>query len=285
MKNSFKIIAILVAGMFVFASCQKEGQYLPKKKITRIERTGGYFPEKEEWDWNGKLLSKITTSFDGGDVISIVSFKYDSKNRVESMIYDGISMATYYQFIYDGNQLVKIVRQEDGSESQDAYTFKREGKQVVEVTVAPVESKALADVNVLRYILPYEVAEQIKPSDAKSVMTYKLTWDGKNISHMDAYTNDVLGMEYDWTYDNMINPFNRLFTSQSLRNYNNMYSTNNVTGVIMKLQNIPGFESTSTGTYEYEYDGKYPVKCTKVTTSAVGTTESTSESVEKYYYE
>lgn len=268
--------------MFVFTSCQKEGQYLPKKKITRIERTTGFFPEIEEWEWNGKLLSKITTSIDSGDVISIISFKYDSKNRVESMLYDGITMATHYQFIYDGNQLVKIVRQEDGSESQDAYTFKREGKQVVEVTVAPVESKALAEVNVLRYILPYEVAEQIKPSDTKSVMTYKLTWDGKNIRHMDAYTNDVLGMEYDWNYDNKINPFCGLFTNQSLRYYSNLYSTNNATGVIMKVVNIPGFESTSTSTYEYEYDGKYPVKCTKKTTSTLGTN---SENVEKYYYE
>ena len=147
------------------------------------------------------------------------------------------------------------------------------------------ESKALANVNVLRYILPYEVAEQIKPSDTKSVMTYKLTWDGKNISHMDAYTNDVLGMEYDWTYDNMINPFCGMFTSQSFRYYSNLYSTNNATGMIMKLQNIPGIESSTPGTYKYEYDGKYPVKCTKVTTLAVGTTESTTESVEKYYYE
>ena len=37
MKNLTKIIVCFIIGAFLFSACQKEGQYLPKKKIAKIE--------------------------------------------------------------------------------------------------------------------------------------------------------------------------------------------------------------------------------------------------------
>ena len=65
MKIKISFIATLFSFVLLFASCQKDGLYTPKEHLTRIENWEFYngdslFRNAEEWEWDGKLLSKIT---------------------------------------------------------------------------------------------------------------------------------------------------------------------------------------------------------------------------------
>jgi len=283
MKKSIIFVAALVIGALMFSSCQKDGQYKPKKKIARIEHKATYtlgsatltaVNESEEWEWTGKQLTKITY-YDGNDAIyGYMIPKYDSKKRVESFHSVLGSSVKDYVFSYDGKDLVKISCYTDDGKLDSEYKFIKEGKNVVEIALEEFSSKASVEgnINPLQYILPREVAENIKPVDGKSTMTYKLTWDGKNVVSLDTYADENLFMERKFSYDAAVNPMKGLFTNDGITSMNELYSANNIVA------------STSTSTYvndnmtlnveeeyTYEYTDNYPVKKTWETTTSLGT--------------
>ena len=85
MKNLiFVATAILLA--FAFTSCEKDGQYKPKERISKVYSLTPHSPEKHlecVWTWDDKKLSKIDYLFWNGDLDWTETFKYDSKNRIE----------------------------------------------------------------------------------------------------------------------------------------------------------------------------------------------------------
>ena len=284
MRKTFNLIAFLLVGIFLFSSCHKEGQYLPKKKLNKIERAsitdaGTIVSEIEEWQWDGKLLSSIITKTGSGDLISTVNFKYDSKKRIESLHVKYSQYSNDFKFIYEGKDLVKITRVNEEFDEEDVYTFKKIDGNVTEITLSPVESKSMTGLNILRFVLPSEVADQIKPSSTKATTTYKLTWDGNNVTKMETYSNGVLSVTNTWKHDDMINPLNGLYTDNSLRTIEGLYSANNVieeTTVLM----IMGMETIIQNKYEYKYDDKYPTE----RTWNVESLGISMKRIETYYY-
>lgn len=266
MKNSLRFLAVAIAVMLLFPACNKEGKYTPKKKISRIESSvtnslGTSITEIEEWEWDGDLLSKITYKFGNGEIYSTTKFQYGSDKRVESLNVVADSYTAKYEFVYEGKDLVKITRKESGAEDVDVYTFKKENGKVVEISLTEAASKSSADANILRYILPYDVAKCIKPSGSKATTTYKLIWDGKNVARLEAYAGGVLVMESGWTYDDKINPLAGLYSDNSIYSKEEIYSANNVLASYMTVQ-VMGIENTVYHAFAYEYDGKYPVERT-----------------------
>lgn len=266
MKNSFRFLAAAIAVMLLFTACNKEGKYTPKKKISRIESSvtnslGTSITEIEEWEWDGDLLSKITYKFGNGEIYSTTKFQYGSDKRVESIDVATDSHTTKYEFVYEGKDLVKITLKNNDDEDVDVYTFRKENGKVVEISLTEAASKSSADINILKYILPYDVAECIKPSNSKANNTYKLIWDGKNVARIESYSGGVLVMESNWTYDDKINPLAGLYSDNSIYSKEEIYSANNVLTSYMTVQ-VMGIENTVYHAFAYEYDGKYPVERT-----------------------
>lgn len=282
MKKSIIFVAALVIGALMFSSCQKDGQYKPKKKIARIEHKATYtlgsatltaVNESEEWEWTGKQLTKITY-YDGNDAIyGYMIPKYDSKKRVESFHSVLGSSINDYTFSYDGKDLVKISQYNEAGKLSAEYKFAKEGKNVVMITMEEVDSKAVVDerVNPLQFILPSEVVKDMKPVEGKANMTYKLTWDGKNVVSLDIYAGETLFMEHKYAYDDAVNPLKGLFTSFSISTTDGLYSANNVLQSSSSSTYVnDNMTLTNNAQYTYEYTDNYPLKKTWETTSALG---------------
>ena len=202
MKNLIKSVVLVTLCAFLFVSCEKEGQYLPKKKISRITTSTastlwgvtttavtGY----QDFEWSGKLLSKITLRDGDGDVYGAVVPQYDNKKRVTSLHCVTGDDIDDFKFTYDGKDLMKITRYSNDKDAVTEYSFRKDGKNVVEITVQGYSSKALdyAGINPLQFVLPQEIAEAIKPSDEKVSIIYRLAWDGKNVSSMEEIRNGI----------------------------------------------------------------------------------------------
>lgn len=282
MKNLIKSVVLVSLCAFLFVSCEKEGQYLPKKKISRITTSTastlwgvtttavtGY----QDLEWSGKLLSKITLRDGDGDVYGAVVPQYDNKKRVTSLHCVTGDDIDDFKFTYDGKDLMKITRYSNDKDAVTEYSFRKDGKNVVEITVQGYSSKALdyAGINPLQFVLPQEIAEAIKPSDEKVSIIYRLAWDGKNVSSMEEIRNGVVAANYDWAYDDGINPLRGLFSTGngSLNGFEELYSANNVLEshsiIHLSLTNLEEHFK-----YEYEYDNNYPVKKSWLTTASTG---------------
>ena len=166
MKNLIKSVVLVSLCAFLFVSCEKEGQYLPKKKISRITTSTastlwgvtttavtGY----QDLEWSGKLLSKITLRDGDGDVYGAVVPQYDNKKRVTSLHCVTGDDIDDFKFTYDGKDLMKITRYSNDKDAVTEYSFRKDGKNVVEITVQGYSSKALdyAGINPLQFVLPW----------------------------------------------------------------------------------------------------------------------------------
>ncbi|MCR4857743.1 MAG: hypothetical protein K5890_06050 [Bacteroidales bacterium] len=280
MKNLTKIIVCIIIGAFLFSACQKEGQYLPKKKIAKIEHittssmwgiTTTAVSDYQEWEWTGKLLSKITLRDGDGDIDGVIVPQYDKKKRVSSLHCVSGSDIDDYNFKYEGKNLMKITHTSSDKDVA-VYTFVKEDKNVVEITVTGYsKSNDMAGVNPLQLVLPDVVADVIKPSDEKATAVYKLVWNGGNLVSMEQFVNGVLNMNYNWTYDNAINPLKGLFCNGygSMNGFEELYSANNVveSHIVPQFSILVGEQHVK---YSYEYEDDYPVKKTWESTSSTG---------------
>ena len=130
MKNIRTLFIALTACMvaFAFTSCQKDGMYTPKKKISKIytSKDGGDRILQETWNWDGKVLTSITLN-DDDDVT--INFNYDKK-QLSSLTYGDEKII----YTYDGKLIEKITFM-DGNEEIASYTFKHDGKFISGVDV------------------------------------------------------------------------------------------------------------------------------------------------------
>ena len=254
MKNLTKIAV---------SACQKEGQYLPKKKISKIENittstmwgiTTTAVTDYQEWEWTGKLLSKITLRDGDGDIEGAIVPQYDNKKRVSSLHCVSGSDIDDYNFAYEGKNLMKITHTSNDKDMA-VYTFVKDGKNVVEITVTGYsKSKDIAGINPLQLVLPNENAFV----------------EGLEIP-MEELLNGVLYANYNWTYDNAINPLKGLFSNGygSLNGCEELYSANNVVES-RSVTHLTFSDIEQHYKYSYEYDGDYPVKKTWESTSSTG---------------
>ena len=97
-------VILALAISLSFTSCNKEGVYNPKKKITAIyyQYPGTAKMLQEQWTWDGNLLSKIQYYY-GGTYSHSNIYKYDGKRLIEVNV-DG----DIIKFTYDGSKLAKL---------------------------------------------------------------------------------------------------------------------------------------------------------------------------------
>lgn len=280
MKNLPKVAVCFIIGAFLFSACHKEGQYLPKKKIAKIEHVmttsmwginTTAVTDCQEWEWSGKLLSKITLRDGDGGIDGVIVPQYDKKKRVSSLHCVSGSDIDDYNFTYEGKNLMKITHYSSDKDVAE-YTFVKDGKNVVEITVTGYsKTNEIAGINPLQLVLPSEIAEVIKPSEEKANVVYKLVWDGKNVASMEKYVGGVLYENYNWSYDNAINPLKGLFCNghSSLNGFEELYSANNV----LESHTVTHYTFSDVEQhvkYSYEYEDAFPVKKTWSNVASTG---------------
>ncbi len=278
MKKTVKfILAIAVVAMTV-ASCQKEGQFNPSKKISRQTITttenGETTISRLEYQWDGNKL-KQTQYYSDNQIGGIVSYTYDKKNRISQIEYVNTSYPEYPEtakYTYNGNVLEKIdYYRWSTDEGKDILietrTFTHDGKKIskIEVSLHSIFSKSLSTTldNASLFFFPDEIATTIAKDEKSAAIkgelykTYQFTWEKDNISKMEIARNGYK-TTYSYTYDNGKNPLYGLFDSFSTSDYDDVLSKNNILTI-----NGSRVEDNVTVTmkpinYTYDYDGKYP---------------------------
>lgn len=243
----------------IFAACKKEGQYNPGKKITQIVDTyttsanGASLShsQKQVWTWGGSVLSTIDQYDSNGNNILTMVFQYDESNRISEI---ATTSQETFKYTYSGKYLDKMEYYNHETLAR-TYTFERKGKNIIKVTAtSPAKENVKMTANPFVYFIPGSAANLlVETSDAKGAATYELTWDGKNVSQVVANINGAT-QTIKWKYDSKVNPFMCLL-NPAIYSYSTMLSKNNV---VEEEVTIDG--KTTTTTYQYEYDGKYPVK-------------------------
>lgn len=283
MKKATKIGVIILATLtaFAFTSCQKDGVYSPKEKISKIyqKEDGGDKYLSEQWVWDGKKLTTINFVDDN----YTVNFVYDGKQLSEMNMGDQKVV-----FTYDGKYIQKADIY-DGSEIAATYTYTHDGKLITSVKVESFSNyKNAQRINkILNRIITPEIADiqgtQIENNDAKSNYSYTeyFTYDGNNISEIITKYSNGAESTYNYTYSDYLNPFYRLLFRESDSYNKNLvstyhYSDNQITTRVIDL----------TVTVS-ETNGKYPAHATytQATTHHVGNLDNTYTSVTEYFYE
>ena len=274
---------------FAFNSCQKDGVYKPKKKISKIytSEDGGDRILQETWNWDGKVLTSITYDDD-----VVVKFEYE-KNQLIGLSSGGSRII----YTYEGKQIDKITYM-DGNEEIASYTFKHDGKFISGVDVVLdnnyLKSSRLLEV-AFRGIDP-TIAEtqvaQFKACQAEAKGLYKYSdvyeYDHNNVIGLKRHDNNNNDFTYTFTYSKNLNPFYHLLAPEGLGD--------DVTGY--------GLSKNAVESYHYEdtyiesrvidmtitfpkLDGKYPVEETRTekTTHTVGNLTNIYTNVTTYYYE
>lgn len=258
MKKTFVLMIAVFAMVVAFTSCEKEGQYMPKKKISRIVYTHSHkigdltisTTESEKWVWGGDVLNYIDIYNSDGDRTNTLIFRYDDDKRIEEVEDNDYSV----KYDYDDGHLDEIVILNKLSGKllkKMEFGYKGSKLETIDVTTDSKGSKPLS-FNPLRFVIPDEVAEMMLSNDAtKGTVRYTVTWAGKNIS---GITSDGSDRNYvKWTYDEMVNPFKGFFNTTY--GIDEMYSANNA---VREEYSSDG--KVTVTDYSYEYNGKYPTK-------------------------
>lgn len=290
-KIRLSAIALFVCVLaMVGVSCQKDGVYKPKNKISRIytQRDGHAKILEQTWNWDKGLLSSVTYNED--DVV--LNFLYDGK-RLTSIVVEGEAM----NFEYDGSALTRMTLSDEG-ELLAEYTFKHDGKLITEIETRMdaslakgINSRLLKTAfNLVAPQMAETQLEQIaiaQESQIKGIYTYTdvLTYDGKNVISMKRHDSDQKNYEYTYTYSDKLNPF-----------YHMLYGGEDIVGL--------GLSKNAVATYHYEddvihsrtidlevtfpsLDGKFPLQETRTlkTTHNVGGLTNIYSQVDHYFYE
>ena len=292
MKKTLLILAVFVTSMMF--SCKPEPEENSNivdnnsstdnmRKIERIYRSDGMY--EEIWSWNNDKLHTIDYYW-GGDYDGTATYSYNSNGqltRIDCNIYDSYY---YYECKYNNNKLSKILGY--WGDEEEIYTLKYNGTKISEVEVTYYndykKTGSLSKekrINPLEMFLPKEVCQSLnKRTSRRSSAEYaeeimKFEWTGDNISKLEVTS---YGYDYNYykshevsvyKYDNKINPFyNHLEVFDGVYSYfYKNISKNNIKykqrteteswsddGVTWESDTWEGDSS-----YEYTYDGEYPI--------------------------
>ncbi len=270
MKKFLSILIIACVAM-IFVSCQKEGVYNPSKKISKILYTNRYGDKTMQvWTWNKNNTLEKIDFYEDGSIDYTLHFTYDKKRLVRMDDYD---YEQHVEYIYDKNGL-KEANSYDGNTIIDAYTFTHQNGKITQVVDHFNTSKSISGkmaINPLQFIFPdelYTTNENAKKkacsdnSKASYTLTYELTWDKDNISQIvETRSSSSFTYTYNLEYDKYNNPFYGALTNFYIENdfTSGHFSKNNITKIDEKILDENGTGVTNLFTYQYTYDGKWPV--------------------------
>jgi len=274
-------LLLVLAVLFSFTSCHKDGVYTPKKKISRIytQNPGEAKMLSEQWTWKDNLLSKIDYYFNG-TLGATARYQYDGKQLTEVLTEGG-----QIKFTYDGSKLEKMEMWSGGSLLWKA-DVEHEGNKIVEIEFTEydvytvMKSSCSSAYDGLKGVLPESLSTHIadfsKKMAAKSakagveVWNLYYTYDGNNVKE-ERYVGSGDEDKYTYTYDKESNPFfNLLVGGKSYSDYER--SKNNIiTMVYTNNYNSDYMERK----YNYIYEKSYPIEKTtyNVSNSSFGPTD------------
>jgi hypothetical protein len=253
-----------------FSSCEKEGIYNPKRKISKIyveaKTIEKYLVEEWSWDdnklvkiefpnrvnpeddsyqlfeYDGNLISTVTNS-DGTKII----FTYSGKELTNVKYTFGDEILEDYEIIHSKNKISKIIITRN-------YDYLRN----YDIKFSP-----------LYFLFPRHIADvmqnkRMEDSSLKSisefskVTTITLTWDGNNPQKITEESMEYFGQYFlylEFNYDKNYSPFSGFFLDEfyglSKNNCTYIKSTNSANENVFETYNEYTFTSGS----------KFPIEC------------------------
>lgn len=294
MKKTFylsTLLLLVLALMFSFTSCHKDGVYTPKRKISKIYRKyDGEDGDIERWHWNGELLDKI--EYMGGNGSGVAYFKYNNKQLIEVNDWDYT-----YKFIYSGSKLSRIELLNRGQLEMDFKVTHTNKNKIIKIEVNEYYDDWNDDWDAeygknkfmmlaLRGILPEttcetmpKVLDKMARKGSKGVSTYYITYtyEGNNIKE-ERYSSQYREEIYSYRYDKEKNPFyNLLYGGDSFESSSYgfvdtpcagyfEFSKNNITHISLYVLDYD-FDHTPTPVFDeiewiYSYKNGYPIEKT-----------------------
>lgn len=261
MKKTVALMIVTLAVAMFFTACTKDGQYMPKKKISKIVYTQSSKVEgltvsttqSEKWTWGGDLLSLIDYYDNAGDRVRTEVFRYDADNRLEEM--EDATHNVKYTYNNDNRLEVIEVREVATGKLVSKMELGYKGSKLATIDVTSNEEKGVKSVafNPLRFFVPENAAEVVMstPATKGSTVRYMLTWTGNNITEM---TSEPFGYSVKWTYDDKINPFKGFLNLNDLT-VSQTHSKNNIV-----RQEYVAQGNKIVRDFTINYDGNYPIK-------------------------
>ena len=288
-RLSFLLVIALIGAVMV--SCNKEGQFNPKKKISKISYSESYKYEiwnglsweveeqdnsnyvAQRWNWNGNVLEGI--DFYSSDGTLSYSEKYTYKGKQLSTISWG--GAGRFELVYEKGKLSSIDYY-SGSSLISSYVFTHDGNKISKITVNSYDAKATVEHPLPSWLLNVPARDFMKASRENSSYEYEFEWDGKNVKRM-TYLAPGEREDYYYSYDNKLNPYYGFWEIDEF-DVNSIMSKNNVTRLEYSYDG-----ETHVNDYTYTYVGKYPASMTRTFNSSDDTYRYTSTETTFYDYE
>ena len=282
MKRNLLIAAIALMAV-AFVSCQKDGAFNPKHKLakvynewtrttvttdasgstTRIDSLKPYV--SQEWTWGDKTLASIKNMDSDGRVWETVTYTYDDKNRITGCAGADNEKAEY---IYNDDKKLQFVKISQGENYEVVMEIAYDGKVPASITTTSKYTfKNLS--NFAKSVIPSYIcdameAEELtaKTTTVSYTYTSAIEWDGKNISQVVTTGEDNYKHTVTYEYDGKLNPTTGMYAvmDNDGGEYAAIYSKNNIT---KRTESYVDGNRTiiEENAFEYEYDGKMPVKC------------------------
>ena len=243
----------------------------------------------ETWTWNDDKLSTIEHHVlnidDWYSFAMTESFSYDDKNRIERV--DNFDDKEYVLYKYDGKELSKMefwhgadqvavatVTYDDRHIDKISYEldddFYKNNKSV-ENSFFMNMMKMFFDDNIIKPFSKFVEKKQFVKGSLMIVVD--LDWDGENVEEVEMTSPQAPDMkvEMSFKHDGKLNPKRGLYglnifiadVDADVTDTYSMYhclSKNNVTHAEVAMI-YDGDRESMAMDFNYEYDGKFPVKC------------------------
>ncbi|MDL2227569.1 hypothetical protein LJC30_01610 [Odoribacter sp. OttesenSCG-928-L07] len=259
------IITLIVA--LSFSSCEKDGVYNPKKKISKIHIQQNDYDKflSEEWTWNKDKLMKRVFFDDNSEDNTYQDYEYEG--NLLSKINN--SNGSEINFVYTDKKLSKVEYSRDGQIIQ-LYEITHENNKVSQVYIATNYNFKGENIKLspLDLFLPKECVDifnknisecKLSKNDNMYITINDYTWDGDNIVIIDSeqsYGDEKTIRKHTFNYTNSLNPYYGFFLGSHFGLSKNNPSFTKVT------IDTEGYHFESTYNYEYKFDsgGKFPTE-------------------------
>ena len=275
--NKLALICVAVTISIVVSSCDKNelGTYTPKMKITQVYNEVDGHMLREQWTWDGDLLSKIDYYKKNGNVDYTHTYHYDG-NRLVRIDMDNM----HTDFVYDGKRLSGI-NAYSGDRLLESYVLSYTGKKLTHISMVRHDKKP-AERSLMSLFMPdagqsfvaYNGSRNDKAESYNfSAAEVDLLWEGNNVEYMRMTLNrpdSVQHLDVSYLYDENVNVRNPLFTLQIDHQLVNnqpqtlLFSQNNATSVFV-TDKYDVYSRTTSYNYSYDYYKKYPTKVYLIT--------------------
>lgn len=287
MKKLLSVTLVLVMSV-AFTSCQKNGVFNPKNKISKVfqQPENGSKALIEEWTWwnDGNTLTSVAYFINDTTVQKKAYYYYEKKQlvRIENTL-----DLSYVKITYNGDsQYDKIETYDKFDRKLRSYAYTYDGKKVSKIELTayknPSKSMEIDDVCFLSVFIPKEILEEtnaqlMNPSPLKAdgdiFISYALKFDGDNMSEWKAINNNdpnkLMEMTYSYeSYDKNLNPYYASYPNVDDMNAPAFcFYKNNPEKVTRSMVMNGGVPEIITFDYTYKYnDKKFPTEaiCTQM---------------------